>query len=164
MRGETLIPLSVLELLNSGRGTIQFYANVVHAALCPRHLVLGKKLHHHGKEDKVAAICVTERIPMNAAATHCVEAVRLFVRCFSVKCEVPPAEKKRKADDACLYLIHICAQELYSQPKPPRSVRWIEMHQSHFTRMNKLKLEGVLLPPPTGENSRDSLSLGSQEQ
>ena len=40
MRDELLMPRSVFECINSGRGQIQFYANVEHALLCPRFCFL----------------------------------------------------------------------------------------------------------------------------
>ena len=46
---------------------------------------MGNKIQQHGCDDKVVAICIVENIKMQ---TSSVEAVRLFVRCFSIKCEV----------------------------------------------------------------------------
>ena len=87
MREELLMPLEVFDIVNSGHGRIIFYANVVHALLCPRHLVFGNAIYQHSADDKVAAIGILHRIQVHGVG-KAVEAVRLFARCFSLKCEV----------------------------------------------------------------------------
>ena len=110
MKEKKLMPIEVTNILNARRGKIEFYANIHHAPVCPRyviigggglfrwgsnrwsrHLVLGNKIHCHSMEDKLVAICITEQINTKKCAGDSdayVEVVRLFVRCFSMKCEV----------------------------------------------------------------------------
>ena len=75
IKDEKIMPMEVVNLVQSGRGEILFYANVVHVVLCPRHLVNGNAIHRH-HNDCAVAICVSDKEGPP----------RLFVRCFSEKC------------------------------------------------------------------------------
>ena len=85
MQEGRLLPLEVSNLLNAGKASLLFYAYITHAVLCPRHLCLGRKIHCHGTQDKVVAACISQQM---ALAGSVMNVVRLFVRCFSAKCEV----------------------------------------------------------------------------
>ena len=86
MREERLVPMQVIDALNSGRGKIIFYAKVSHAVACPRHLVFGNTIHCHSRNHAVVAVCITESIKLTLDSS--VDQVKLFTRCFSSKCEV----------------------------------------------------------------------------
>ena len=108
------MPLDASNLLLSGRAQLEFYAVIRHALLCPRHLCLGNKIHCHSNHDNTAAVCITEDIKHNGQSLKC---VRLFVRCFSVKCE------------------------MQYQKTSPTSIRWLELTSTHYTRYKRLKYQ-----------------------
>ena len=114
MQDERLLPLEVFNLLNAGKATVTFYACLINPLLCPRHLIYGKKLHQH-RGNNLAAVCILHDMPVGNGQTH--KVVRLFVRCFSAKCEA-----------------------LY-QPLAERSIRWMELTAAHHMRYRKLKVE-----------------------
>lgn len=111
IKDEKIMPSEVFQILNSGRGKIVFYANVVHVTLCPRHLVNGNSIHRH-HNDSVVAICITEKLNDKD------EVNRLFVRCFSEKC------------------LHLRRQ--LAESKIPSN--WEEYKECHHTRYIRLVL------------------------
>jgi hypothetical protein len=110
IRDEKIMPSEVFHIINSGRGTIVFYANVVHVTLCPRHLVHNDSIHRH-HNDSVVAICITEKI---AGGGKDEKVNRLFVRCFSEKC------------------LHL--------RKESHTSKWEEYKECHYTRYTRLLL------------------------
>ena len=74
IKEERIMPEKIFNIINSGRGKIIFYANVVHVNVCPRYLINANSIHKH-HNDSAVAICITDG-GQN----------RLFVRCFSEKC------------------------------------------------------------------------------
>ena len=116
MKDEKLMPLEVSNLLLSGRAKIEFYSYITHNLLCTRHICLCKKIHCHAHNDKLAAVCITETLKHNGQELPC---VRLFVRCFSVKCETE------------------------YQKGSPVSIRWLELTSAHYTRYKRLKHEAT---------------------
>jgi hypothetical protein len=116
MENEMLMPLEVSNLLLAGRARVEFYAYVTHALLCPRHLLLGTRLHSHAHNDKLAAVCITEDMHFEGRTIQC---VRLFTRCFSVKC-----------------------LEQY-QRQSPTSINWVELKPQHHLRYKRLKTADV---------------------
>ena len=74
IKEEKIMPEEVFNIINSGRGKIVFYANVVHVNVCPRFLINANLIHKH-HNDSAVALCINEG-----------EKHRLFVRCFSEKC------------------------------------------------------------------------------
>ena len=74
IKEEKIMPSEVFNIINSGRGKIIFYANVVHINICPRFLINSNEIHKH-HNDSAVALCINE------GGKH-----RLFVRCFSQKC------------------------------------------------------------------------------
>ena len=110
IKDEKIMPTEVSIILNSGRGKIIFYANVVHVTLCPRFLVNGNSIHKH-RNDSAVAICITETMNGGGAEVH-----RLFVRCFSEKC------------------MHLCRKSSAKQIPS----KWEEYKPCHFTRYTRL--------------------------
>jgi hypothetical protein len=108
IKDEKIMPTEVSIILNSGRGKIIFYANVVHVTLCPRFLVNGNAIHKH-HNDSAVAICITETMGGGT------EVHRLFVRCFSEKC------------------MHLCRKSAKQIPS-----KWEEYKPSHFIRYTRL--------------------------
>jgi hypothetical protein len=111
MKDEKLMPLHVSNLLLAGRARVEFYACVRHARLCPRHLLLGNRIHCHRNHDNLAAVCITEDMKFEGKTIEC---VRLFVRCFSVKC----VEQYQRTSQT--------------------SINWIELKPQHHLRFNSL--------------------------
>ncbi len=109
IKDEKIMPTEVFHIINSGRGKIIFYANVVHVVLCPRYLVNGNIIHRH-HNDSAVAICISENITGGTVA-H-----RLFVRCFSEKC------------------MQHCRKSQYKQIPS----KWEEYLPSHFVRYTRL--------------------------
>lgn len=111
IKDEKIMPTEVFNIINTGRGKIIFYANVVHVVLCPRYLVNGNLIHRH-HNDSAVAICISENIGGGGVA-H-----RLFVRCFSEKC------------------LQHCRRSQYKQIPS----KWEEYLPSHFVRYTRLLL------------------------
>ena len=90
MEENLLLPLEVFDILNAGRGKVNFYAYVRNPLLCPRHLCYGKLVHQHRCNNNLVAVCITQDMPSGVAKAEPLKIVRCFVRCFSAKCEVMP--------------------------------------------------------------------------
>lgn len=112
MKDEKLMPMQVSNLLISGRAEIKFYAYITHNLLCPRHLLFGNKVYRHSNNDKLGAVCITEKLEIEGKQVQC---VRLFCRCFSVK----------------------CLQEY--QRHSTTSINWLELTEAHHLRYKRLK-------------------------
>lgn len=128
IRDEKIMPSEVFHIINSGRGKIIFYANVVHVTLCPRHLVNGNTIHRH-HNDSVVAICITEKM-MGVKE----EVNRLFVRCFSEKC------------------LHLRRQ----LPDSKIPSNWEEYKECHHTRYIRLVLAEKKRRQKTGAEESDA--------
>jgi len=116
MKDEKLMPMQVSNLLLSGRAKVEFYAYITHNLLCPRHLLFGNKIHRHAHNDKLGAVCITESMELEGKRVQC---VRLFCRCFSVK----------------------CVQEY--QRHSATSINWLELTEAHYLRYKRLKSKGA---------------------
>lgn len=111
IKNKKIMPSEVTNILQSGRGKILFYANVVHVTLCPRFLVNGDAIHKH-HNDSAVAICIAEKNMFDEGTpVH-----RLFVRCFSEKC------------------LHHCRKAGLKQIPS----MWEEYHERHYTRFARL--------------------------
>jgi hypothetical protein len=111
IKEEKIMPGEVFSIINSGRGKIIFYANVVHVNVCPRYLINADTIHRH-HNDSAVAICMTDG-----------GRNRLFVRCFSEKC------------------LHLCTKHNGpGNKKTPFQNKWEEYNESHYTRYKRLMI------------------------